>query len=54
MKNRLFFLPLTLLFVATNMLAINNTINNKYRQYIDLSGTWKLALGNDSIFNDII
>lgn len=54
MKNRLFFLPLTLFFVATNMLAINHTINNKYRQYIDLSGTWKLALGNDSIFNDII
>ena len=54
MKNRLFFLPLTLFFVATNLLAINHTINNKYRQYIDLSGTWKLALGNDSIFNDII
>ena len=54
MKNKLFLLPLTLFFVATNMWAINHTINNKYRQYIDLSGTWKLALGNDSIFNDII
>ena len=53
MKNKI-FLFWTLVLFTICLSAHSKNISNRYRQYINLSGEWKFALGNDSVFNDFI